>query len=32
MFTQNFNPRLLLEKNENQKNLFTFEIYAGPAF
>ena len=33
MFTQNFNSRYLLEKkNKIQKNLFSFEFYAGRAF
>ena len=32
VFTQNFNPHYLLEKNKNRKNLFNFEFYTGPAF
>ena len=32
VFTQNFNPRYLLEKKRNLKNFFSFKFYAGRAF
>ena len=32
VFTQKFNPRYLLEKNEIQKIFLVLEFYAGRAF